>query len=128
MALHQTDIEQADLNLTSIVTILTYTPTTSGWYTGLIKFGNGIKNLSAVGGFFQFVITVGGYTVQPSPQVVTFSTDVRSMIWTVPFPAIAGDEVIIQVLSPNVEDSDVNVTAYLVDMTLGANTPGTISG
>jgi hypothetical protein len=117
MALHQLDTENADRNLTSLVTVLTDSPAASGICIGLIKLGDGTKNLSATGGAFQLVITVGGQTVQPSPQTITFSTAVRAAVWTTPFPVVAGNEVIMSVLSPNAADSDVDVTAYLYDMT-----------
>ena len=115
MALHQLDTENADRNITSLITVLTDTPAISGMCVGLIKLGDGVKNLSGVGGVFQLVITVGGQTVQPSPQLMTFSTAVRTMVWTTPFPVVAGDEVIIRVLSPNGADTDVDCTAYLFD-------------
>ena len=117
MALLQLDTENADRNLTALIAVLTHTPTVSGMCVGLIKLGDGTKNLSATGGVFQLVVTVGGQTVQPSPQYFTFSTAVRSMVWTLPFPVVANDEVIMKVLSPNAADADVDVTAYLYDTT-----------
>ena len=46
------DSENADLNLTSLVTVLTHTPSTSGptLCKALIKFGDGAKNLDGTGG------------------------------------------------------------------------------
>jgi len=117
MALHQLDTENADRNITSLITVLTDSPAVSGMCVGLIKFGDGTKNLNGTGGDFSLVITVGGQTVQPSPQTITFSTAVRASVWTTPFPVVAGDQVIIRVLSPNAADSDVDITAYLYDMT-----------
>ncbi|HUU93716.1 MAG TPA: hypothetical protein VM238_21195, partial [Phycisphaerae bacterium] len=54
-------------------------------------------------------------TVQPSPQTVTFGTEVRSAVWTTPFPVPANTAVVMSVTSPNAADSDVDVTAYLYD-------------
>lgn len=117
MSLKELDTENADRDLTSLVTVLTHTPTVGGVCMGLIKLGDGTKNLDGTGGDFQLVITVGGQTVQPSPQTITFSTAVRGMVWTTPFPVVASDEVIMRVLSPNAADTDVDVTAYLYDTT-----------
>ena len=130
MALYQLDTENADKNLTTSVAVLTHTPTVAAYCVGLIKLGDGAKNLSGAGGNFECVITVGGQTVQPSPQIINFGTEVRSAIWTVSFGCVANDEVIIKVKSPNAADSDVDVTAYLYDLSYGlpAALPGAVSG
>ena len=109
------------LDLTTLVTVLTDTPDASNATIcqGYIKLGDGSYNLDGSGGDFQLVITVGGQTIQPSPQVVTFGTEVRSAIWTSQFPVPANEEVILRVLSPNADDTDVDVTAYLYDATSG---------
>lgn len=117
MALYQLDTENADRNITSSIAVLTHTPTVNAMCIGLIKLGDGTKNLSATGGFFELVITVGGQTVQPSPQVINFSTAVRAAVWITPFPVPANSEVIMSVKSPNAADSDVDCTAFLYDMT-----------
>lgn len=117
MSLKELDTENADRDITSLITVLTHTPTVNGMCIGLIKLGDGTKNLDGTGGDFQLVITVGGQTVEPSPQTITFSTAVRGMVWTTPFPVVANDEVIMRVLSPNAADTDVDVTAYLYDST-----------
>lgn len=118
MALYQLDTENADRDIkTASIAVLTHTPTVSAMCVGFIKLGDGAKNLSGTGGAFQLVITVGGQTVQPSPQTVTFSTAVRAAVWTTPFPVPANNEVIMKVLSPNAADADVDCTAYLYDTT-----------
>jgi len=117
MALKELDTENADRDITSLITVLTHTPTVNGMCIGLIKLGDGTKNLDGTGGDFSLVITVGGQTVEPSPQTITFSTAVRGMVWTTPFPVVASDEVIMRVLSPNAADTDVDCTAYLYDTT-----------
>jgi hypothetical protein len=128
MALHLVAAAtNADRDIKSAsIAVLTETPAASGIFQGLIKFGDGVKNLSATGGAFQLVITVGGQTIQPSPQTITFSTAVRAAVWTTPFPVVGGDEVVIKVLSPNAADSDVDVTAYLYDLTYGL--PDAVAG
>lgn len=117
MSLKQLDTENADRDITSLITVLTHTPTVNAMCIGLIKLGDGAKNLDGTGGDFQLVITVGGQTVEPSPQTIAFSTAVRGMVWTTPFPVVANDEVIMRVLSPNGADADVDVTAFLYDST-----------
>jgi VCBS repeat-containing protein len=128
MPLHQLDTENADRNLTTLITVLTHTPDASKptLCQGYVEFGDGAKNLSASGGSFQLTITVGGQTIQPDPQVMTFSTAVRAGVWTTIFPVPANKEVILRVLSPNAADSDVDVTAYLFEVTYGL--PDAVAG
>jgi hypothetical protein len=118
MAINQLDTENADRDLTSLVTVLTHTPsaTENTLCQGYIKLGDGLKDLDGSGGNFNLVITVGGQTVQASPEVIVFGTDVRSSIWTEQFPVPANEEVLLRVLSPNGADTDVDVTAYLFDI------------
>jgi len=118
MAVTLLDTETADRDLTSLVTVLTDTPdaTNAMLCQGLIVFGDGTKDLDGSGGTFDFVITVNGQTVQPSPQGIVFGTEVRSSAWTSIFPVPAGEEVVLRVKSPNGADTDVAVTAYLYDI------------
>ncbi len=118
MSVTQLDTENADKDLTSLVTVLTDTPDAADniMCQGYIVLGDGAKDLDGTGGNFQLVITVGGQTVQPSPEVVAFGTEVRSAVWTAIFPVPSNTEVILRVLSPNVADTDVDVTAYLYNM------------
>ncbi|MHC4704637.1 MAG: hypothetical protein ACYTFQ_29165 [Planctomycetota bacterium] len=119
MPLLQLDTENADRDLTSIVTVLTDTPhaTKATLCQGLVVFGDGAKNLDGTGGDFELTVTVGGQTIQPDPQAVTFSTAVRSAVWTTIFPVPANTEVILRAKSPNAADTDVDVTAYLYEVT-----------
>jgi hypothetical protein len=110
--------ENADLNIfSSLIAVLTATPddTYPMQYQAYIEFGDGAKDLDGTGGDFQFVVTVGGQTIQPSPQTKTFSADVRSAIFTRPFLVPANKQVVVKVKSPNSADTDVDVTAYLFD-------------
>ena len=119
MPLLQLDTENADRNLTSLVTVLTHTPSASKatLCQGLVMFGDGTKDLDGTGGDFELTVLVGGQTVQPDPQAVTFSTAVRSAVWTTIFPVPAGAAVLLKVKSPNAADIDVDVTAYLYEVT-----------
>ena len=118
MAITLLDSENADRDLSALITVLTDTPsaTTPMLCQGYIAFGDGAKNLDGSGGIFQLVVTVGGQTVQPSPQMIGFGTEVRSGIWTNPFPVPTGQEVILRIESPNAGDNDVDTTAYLYDV------------
>jgi len=118
MSITELDTENADRDLTSQVTVLTDTPDASNNLIcqALILFGDGVKNLDGSGGDFELEISVGGNTVQPAPQVVTFGTDVRAAVWTTAFPVPANSEVVIKAESPNLADTDVDVTAYLYDV------------
>lgn len=114
----QLDTENADRNLTALVTCLTHTPsaTQAMWCQGLVKLGDGAKNLDGSGGNFQAVVTVGGNTLQPAPQVVNFGTAVRAALMTAPFLVPANDAVTLAVKSPNGADTDVDATAYLYEV------------
>ncbi|HEC61776.1 MAG TPA: hypothetical protein ENI27_05920 [bacterium] len=118
MSITQLDSENADRDLTSQVAILTNTPsaTVNMVCQGYVEFGDGTKNLDGTGGSFQFTITVGGQTVEPDPQRVQFSTAVRAAAWTGQFVVPANKEVVWKILSPNGGDTDVDVTAYLFDV------------
>ena len=122
MALTLFDTENADRDLTSQVTVLTDTPNASNnvLAIGLVCFGDGSKDLDGSGGNFELTITVGGQTVEPDPQIITFSTATRTAVWTSAFPVPANQEVIIKAKSPNAADTDVDVTAYLFEAALSA--------
>ena len=111
----QLDTENADRDLTSQVTVLTHTPNASNpmLCQGMVYFGDGSKNLDGSGGAFELVVTVGGQTVQPSPQVIDFGTEARATAMTASFPVPANAEVVLKATSPNGADTDVDVTAYL---------------
>ncbi len=121
--LKQLDMENADRDISSLITVLTNTPDISNptWCQGYIELGYGAKTLDGSGGNFELVITVGGFMIQPSPQVVIFGTEVRSAVWTTPFPVPANAAVILRVKSPNGADSDVDVMAYLYDLSSEAD-------
>lgn len=123
--MRQLDTENADRDLTSLITVLTHTPDASNpcLCQALVLFGDGAKDLDGTGGDFELTITVGGQTIQPDPQTVTFSTAVRGAVFSTKFPVPANAEVVVRVLSPNVADTDVDVTAYLYDV--GALQPTT---
>ena len=114
----QLDSENADLDLTSLVTVLTHTPDASNpmLCQAYIELGYAPKTLDGTGGLFEFVMTIGGQTVQPSPEIVNFGTEVRASIWTSQFLAPENTVVILRVKSPNGADTDVEVQAYLYDV------------
>lgn len=114
----QLDTENADFNLTTQQTVLTHTPDAVNpmLCQGLIMLGDGTKNLDGTGGDFELSISVGGQTIEPDPQVVTFSTATRTAVWTTIFPVVANQQVLLKVKSPNGADTDVDVTAYLYDV------------
>lgn len=117
------DSENADRDLTSLVTVLTHTPDASNitMCQGLIALGDGTKDLDGSGGDFELVVTIGGQTIQPSPQIMNFGTEVRSSVLTMEFPVPANNEVIMRVKSPNAADTDVDVTAILYEIDTAAS-------
>lgn len=110
------DIENADRDLTTAVTVLTHTPDPSGARicTGLIVLGDGTKDLDGTGGDFEVTVTIDGAAWDGGPETVTLGTTVKAFIHTDSFIVPAGNEVVIKVLSPNGADTDVDVTAYLL--------------
>jgi len=116
------DSENADLDITSLITCLTDTPDASNpsLCQGLIFMGDGAKNLDGNGGIFELVITIGGQTLQPSTKKMLFDPEVRSSMKTPEFLVPANTEVLLRILSPNGADTDVDVTAYLYDVSLSA--------
>ena len=114
----QLDTENADRDLTGLITVLTHTPDAGNAMIcqGLVMLGDGVDDLDGTGGTFELVITVDGQTVQPSPQEVAFGTEIRSAVWTTVFPVPANKEVILRVKSPNAGDNNVDVIAYLYDV------------
>ena len=118
MPITQLDTENADLNLTSSIVVLTDTPDASNdmLCQGYIVLGDGTKNLDGSGGMFELIVTIGGVTVQPTPQIVGFNTDVRAAVWTTAFPVPTNNEVILKIKSPNGADTDVDTTSYLYDI------------
>ena len=118
MAINQLDTENADRDITSSITVLTDTPDAASnmLCQGYVVLGDGAKDIDGSGGDFEFVVTVGGQTIQPSPQIINFGTEIRSAAWTTVFPVPANEEVILKIKSPNAADSDVDTTAYLYDV------------
>lgn len=128
MPILQLDSENADRNLTSLTTVLTHTPNASEatLCQALVELGDGTKNLDGTGGNFQFVITVGGQTLQPSPRTVAFSTAGRSAWVSDPFLVPANAEVVVSALSPNGADTDVDVTARLLEVGVASTKIGQV--
>jgi hypothetical protein len=118
MAVELITSENSDYDLTSSIAVLTSTPSAAfnTQCQAYIKIGDGSKNLDGTGGNFEAVITVGGQTAEPSPQVINFSTAVRAAFWTVGFPVPVGEQVIIYLKSPNAADTDVDVTVNLYEI------------
>ena len=115
MAISQLDYEQSTPNLTSLVTVLTHTPDISNPIecSATIK----LTGLDGAGGNFQIVITIGGFTSQPSPIIYPFGAEVNSIIDIPVFKVPANHEVIIKALSPNAGDNaGVTVDAYLYNV------------
>ena len=107
---------QLNLDISSIQTILTHTPDGSNdmLCQAYIVLGSAGEPLEGSGGAFEFTMTIGGQTVQPSPQIAIFGTEPRASIWTSQFLVPTGEAVVITVESPNADTADV--TAYLYDI------------
>lgn len=116
--MRQLDTENANLDLTSLVTVLTNTPDANAptLCQAYIALGDGTDDLDGSGGDFEVTITIGGQTLEPDPQTVTFSTAARAAIFTAAFPVPANEEVIVKIKSPNAGDTDVDITAYLYEV------------
>ena len=115
MNIEQLDTETADVDLTSLVTVLTHTPDASNLrecYVGL-ELGNTAtvaKQLDASGGDFDVEITIGSNVYA---DTVTLGTYARVFQRTALFPVPANEAVVVKVKSPNAADNDVTVTATI---------------
>jgi len=118
MAIVLLDSENADRDLTALITVLTDTPDASNpiLCQAIIMLGDGSKDLDGTGGSFDLEVTVGGQTVQTNPYRLNFDAEIRSAIVTRSFPVPANKEVVIGVKSPNGADTDVDTTAYLCNL------------
>lgn len=112
--------QNADRNLTSIVTCWTGTPDAIDGLLvqALVLLGDGVKDLDGTGGIFDVRIDLGSQAGCVHPMTVAAGVTrawFRTEIAAVP----ADTAVAVKVLSPNAADSDVDVTVYLYDV-LGA--------
>jgi len=116
--MRQLDVENNDYDLTLQQTVLTHTPDASNpcLCQGLVCFGDGSKDLDGTGGDFELTVVVGGQTLEPDPQEITFSAATRTAVFTRAFPVPANAQVLLKAKSPNGADTDVDVTAYLYDV------------
>jgi len=107
----------ADRDLTSQIQVFTYANVTGQDLVvmGIVSLGDGSKDLDGSGGTFELTLEIGGQTVQPEPQLIYFSADVRAMTFTEQFTLYAGDTVNFKVKSPNAADTDVTVKACLIE-------------
>lgn len=107
----------ADRDLTSQVSVFSYTNSTGQdlLVMGIVSFGDGSKDLDGSGGDFELTLEIGGQTVQPEPQLIRFSTDVRAMTFTERFTLYDTEAVEFKVKSPNAADTDVTVKACLIE-------------
>jgi len=115
----QVDTENGDYDLTSAVTVLTDTPNASNptICQALLLAGDGAKNLDGSGGNFNVTVTIAGVTIEPDPDVKAVSSGAtRAALMSNKFLVPANGEVIIKLKSPNGADTDVDVTAYLYDI------------
>jgi len=112
------DSENADRDLTTSVVVLTHTPSATEpiQCQALIYLGDGTKNLDSGTGDFEVRVEVGGQLVQPNPQIITCAGSLRVALMSAPFTVPPGEEVKIEVLSPDAADTDVDVTAHLYDV------------
>jgi len=118
MGLFQRDSENADLDISSKIAVLTDTVDISGNYVVRVMLGDGAKDLDGTGGAFELSISIDGRVAQPNPQVIAVeAATTEGNIESLPFITLAGEEVIAYVLSPNAADTDVDVTASLQDLT-----------
>lgn len=109
------DSENADRDLTSLVTCLTHTPNPERplLCKAVVKLGDGSKDLDqSLDDTFILDITVGSSMIRKEIDCYVTVSD-RQTLESDPFVVAASDEVVVKVKSPNPADSDVNVTAYL---------------
>lgn len=113
------DEENADLDIHASVLCLTDTPDADNpcLCKALIKLGDGVKDLDESGGNFEIRVTVGGQELSPDPlDTIAVDALLRTVVQSAEFLVPANEEVKVYILSPNVADTDVDVTAYLYDL------------
>jgi len=116
-SIRQLDTENGDYDLTSQVTVLTHTvPDGPTLCVASVYLGDGVKNLDGSGGDFELEIIVDGNSYDGGVQTKTLGTQVRAFLQSVPFMVRDDDVVLVKVKSPNAADTDVDVTAFLDDM------------
>jgi len=79
----------------------------------VLLVGDGTKNLDASGGDFELTLTLGSNVAEPGPQTIACGTNARSAFETAQFTCPANTQVTANLKSPNGDDDDVDVTAYL---------------
>lgn len=115
----QLDTENADLDIHASVLCLTDTPDASNptLCKAFIKLGDGTKDLDESGGNFEIRVTVDGQELSPDPlDTIVVDALLRTVIQSSEFLVPANEEVKVYILSPNGADTDVDVTAYLYDL------------
>jgi len=120
----QLDTENADLNITAFVLCLTDTPSTTSprMCQASVYLGDGTKNLDGTGGTFKLKVNLGSQESHELSFTVT-AADVRAVLWTPIFSVPANTEVKVYVFSPNGADVDVDVIAYLYDVSESQEEP-----
>ncbi len=116
--IEQLDTENANFDIkTAFIAVLTHTPSTveAMQCQAALFLGDGADDLDGTGGTFKIKINIGSQESHELSYTVT-AADVRTVLWTPPFPVKANTAVVVYVLSPNAADADVDVTAYLYDM------------
>jgi hypothetical protein len=111
----QLDTENADLDLTSLVTVLTHTPDASlpRLCQALVYLGDGSQNLDGTGGTFTLEINLAAQSGWRR-EIGFVAATTRAALLSEVFPVPANTQVTVRVLSPNGADTDVDVTAYLL--------------
>jgi len=127
MAIVQLDTETTTPDITSTITVLTHTPSTT-LHTQCQGFLS-LSGLDGTGGTFEFTISIGGVSLQPTPQEVVFAATATAALKTDPFPVPANTAVLLRIKSPNAGDSaGVTCVARLFDVGTSALETGVLSG
>lgn len=112
--------ENDDYDLTTAggVAVLTQTPSASGWTKCAVHLaiGDGVKDMDGTGGDFELYVTIGGKPVNPYPQTITFAAEVTAAQSTDDFVVPPNAALVVKIKSPNGADTDVDVTATLIDV------------
>ncbi len=113
------DSENSDLDLTAVKTVLTHTPNASRITRcqGVVYVGDGTKDHAAAATDWELTLVVDGNEVQPAPQSITAgAASTRSAFATHEFVVPEAAVVLLKLKSPNVGDTDVDVTGKLYEI------------
>ncbi|TWU39482.1 hypothetical protein [Novipirellula artificiosorum] len=114
MAFEILDSESTSLDLAAGATVLTHVVPETRVCSVSIRLGDGVKDLDGNGGDFEVTVFIDDNAWLGGPDLQELGSEPRALLQTQSFVVLAGEEVSVQIKSPNVADTDVAVAVSLV--------------